>query len=151
MSKYNSFNKLKKISNLFINNLLRKYLNKLNLNLSISILIKKYLKKLSFKDFYYITKSTKFFLVFVALIVLFISYLSIPNIYDKVEIRKELKNQLLNNLSLNFNLTKNIRYSFFPRPHFIIKNSSIIKNENEISRIKELKIYVTLKNLFFFK
>jgi hypothetical protein len=148
MSKYNSFNKLKKISNSFINNLFRKYLNKLNLNLSISILIKKYLKKLNFKDVYYITKSNKFFLVFVALIVIFISYLSIPNIYDKVEIRKELKNQLLNNLSLNFNLTNDIRYSFFPRPHFIIKNSSIIKNETEISKIKELKIYVTLKNLF---
>ena len=111
MSKYNSFNNLIKISNLFINNLFKKYLNKLNLNLSKSILIKKYLKKLSFKDFYYIAKSNKFFLVFVALIVLFISYLSVPNIYDKDEIRKELKNQLSNKLSLNFNLTNNIRYN----------------------------------------
>ena len=134
MSKYNFFNKFIKKNNLFINNLLKKNLNKLN-----------------FKDFYYIAKSNKFFLVFVALIILFMSYLSIPNIYDKFEIRKELKNQLFDNLSLNFNFSDDIKYSFFPRPHFIIKNSTIIKNETEISKIKKLKIYVTLNNLFSLK
>ena len=120
-------------------------------NQFIDFLLKKYLKKLNYNNFHNIARSNKFFLAFVALFILFISYLSIPNIYGKFEIREELKNQLLNNLSLNFNLSNDIKYSFLPRPHFTIKSSSIIKNETEIAKIKELKIYVTLNNLFSLK
>jgi len=118
------------------------------INLSINSLLKKYLNKLNFKNFSKIAKSDKFFLTFVTLIILFISYLSIPNIYNKVEIRKVLQNQLLNQFNLNFNLSQNLRYSFFPRPHFIYENATILKNQEEISKIKELKIYISLKNLF---
>ena len=118
------------------------------INLSINSLLKKYLNKLNFKNFSKIAKSDKFFLTFVTLIILFISYLSIPNIYNKVEIRKVLQNQLLNQFNLNFNLSQNLRYSFFPRPHFIYENATILKDQEEISKIKELKIYISLKNLF---
>jgi hypothetical protein len=131
MSKNNYFVKFLKKINLLINNLLLKYLNKLNLN-----------------NLSNITHSNKFFSIFVALIILFLLYLSLPNIYNKAEIRKELKEQLLNNFNLNFDLSQNLNYSFFPRPHFVNENSSILDSQSKISDIKKLKIYVSLNNLF---
>jgi disulfide oxidoreductase YuzD len=93
-------------------------------------------------------KSNKIFITFVALIILFLSYLLIPNIYDKDEISKQLKNQLLNKFDLTFNFSSNLKYNFFPRPHFIYKGPTILKEQNEISKIEKLKIYVSLNNLF---
>ena len=121
------------------------------INLIINRLIKNNLNKLNSTNFYKITKSNKFFLSLVVLIVLFISYLSIPNIYDKTEISEKLNDQLKKKFNLNFNLSQDIKYNFLPRPHFIYRNSSISKDQNEISKIKELKIYISLNNLFSYK
>ena len=121
------------------------------INFIINRLIKNNLNKLNSTNFYKITKSNKFFLSLVVLIVLFISYLSIPNIYDKTEISEKLNDQLKKKFNLNFNLSQDIKYNFLPRPHFIYRNSSISKDQNEISKIKELKIYISLNNLFSYK
>jgi hypothetical protein len=131
MRKHTFFVKFLKKIYLLINNLKKKYLNKLNLN-----------------NFLNLARSNKFFLIFVALIILFLSYLSIPYAYDKDKVSYELKLQLENKLNLKFNLSKNLKYNFFPRPHFTYKDSSIIKNQNLISKIQELKIYFSLKNFF---
>jgi hypothetical protein len=121
---------LKKL-NLIINNLLKENLNKLNLN-----------------NFRNIAKSNKIFFTFVALIVLSLTYFSIPITYDKDEISRELQNQLQNKLSLKFNLSKNVKYNFLPQPHFVYKNSTILMGHNKISQIRDLKIYISLNNLF---
>ena len=44
---------------------------------------------------------------------------------------------MLNQFNLNFNLSQNLRYSFFPRPHFIYENATILKDQEEISKIKK--------------
>ena len=93
MIKHNYFVKFLKKINLTINNLLKEYLNKLN-----------------FKKFSNLAQSNKFFLTFVALIILFVSYLSIPNIYTKAKIHTELKKQLLEKFNLNFNLSPSLIY-----------------------------------------
>ncbi len=126
-----------------------KFINKTNL--ALNRLIKKNFNKLNFDNLHKITKSNKLVLSFVVLIILFLSYLSIPNVYDKTEISKKLNNQLQKKFNLNFNLSKDIKYNFFPRPHFIFKNTSILKNQIEISQVEELKIFITLKNLFSYK
>jgi hypothetical protein len=119
--------------------------------LTINKLIKNNLNKLNLTNFYKITKSNKFFLSSVALVVLFLSYLSIPNIYSKTKISEKLNNQLQKRFNLNFNLSENYVYNFFPRPHFIYRNSSISKNGIKISKIDKLKIYISLNNLFFYE
>ena len=119
------------------------------INLVINSQLKKYLNKLNFKNLLNITSSNKFFLTFIAVNILFLSYLSIPHVYNKLEIQKKLENQLLDKYSLNFNLSKNLRYKFFPRPHFISENSSIFQDQLEVSSIKKLQIFISLKNLFF--
>ena len=103
MSKDNHFVKLLKKINLTINNLLKNYLNKLNFN-----------------NLTNIARSNKVFLFFVALIILFLSYLSIPHIYNKTEIKKELESQLLDKFNTNFIFSKKFNYKFFPRPQFIL-------------------------------
>ena len=108
MSKTNSFEKyLKNISN-SINNLLEKNLNKLNIE-NLSNLI----------------KNNKIILTFVAVFVLFISYLLLPTFYQQSDISTELKTQLQKKLGLNLKFSKNINYNFFPRPHFTTKETSI--------------------------
>ena len=134
MSKTNSFEKyLKNISN-SINNLLEKNLNKLNIE-NLSNLI----------------KNNKIILTFVAVFVLFISYLLLPTFYQQSDISTELKTQLQKKLGLNLKFSKNINYNFFPRPHFTTKETSILFDQNEISKVKNLKIFISMDNLLSFK
>ena len=131
MRKYNIFATFLKKINLSINNLLNKYLNKLKLNNLVNIV-----------------KSDKFFLILLTISILSLSYLSLPNIHNEVEIHQKFKEQLNDKLNLNFNLSKNFKYNFFPRPHFTFTDSTISYNQDEISKIKKIKIYISLKNLF---
>ena len=134
MKKTNFFVKhLKNINNL-INNLLEKNLNKLN-----------------FKNLSFLFKNNKIILTFVALFVFFISYLLLPTFYNQNDIAKELKNELQSKFDLNFKFSKNIKYNFFPKPHFIITDSKIFDQEKEISKISKLKIFISFDNLFSLK
>ena len=107
--------------NRFINNLLEKNLNKLNINNLKKILI-----------------NNKIFLSIVALIILFLSYLSFPNIHNKEEVASEIKKNLKNKLNLEFNFQEVLDYKFLPRPHFTTNNSSIRFNGDKITEIKTL-------------
>ncbi len=134
MSKTNFFVKyLKNIQN-FINSLLEKNLNKLN-----------------FKNLSYLLKNNKIILTFVAVFVLFTSYLLLPTFYKQSDISNKIKTELQRKFDLNFKFSKNIKYNLFPRPHFITIGSTIYKDEKEISKIKELKIFISLDNLFSLK
>ncbi len=134
MSKTNFFVKHLKNINNFINNLLEKNLNKLN-----------------FKNFKHLLKNNKIILTFVALFVIFVSYLLIPTFYNQNYVAKELKNELQSKFDLNFIFSKNIKYNIFPKPHFIITDSKIFDNEKEISKISKLKIFISFDNLFSLK
>tara|TARA_Y100000591_G_scaffold58192_1_gene46665 strand:+ start:59 stop:1549 length:1491 start_codon:yes stop_codon:yes gene_type:complete len=134
MSKTNFFVKFfKNIINL-INSLLEKNLNKLN-----------------FKNFSYLLKNNKTILTFVAVFVVFISYLLLPTFYNQSEISKKLKFELSKKLDLNFNFSQDIKYNFFPKPHFITIESNILDGQNEISKINKLKIFISSKNFFSLK
>lgn len=134
MSKTNFFVKHLKIINNFINNLLEKNLNKLN-----------------FKNFSYLFKNNKIILTFVALFVIFVSYLLLPTFFNQTDISKKLKNELQVKYDLNFIFSQNIKYNFFPRPHFIAADSKIIENKKEIAEINKLKIFISFDNLFSIK
>ena len=134
MSKTNFFVRYFKNINNFINNLLEKNLNKLN-----------------FKNLSFLLKNNKIILTFVALFVIFISYLLIPTFYNQNDVSKELKNDLQTKFDLNFKFSKNIKYNFFPKPHFLITDSKILNNEKEISKISKLKIFISFDDLFSLK
>ena len=92
MSKTNFFIKYLKNINFFINNLLEKNLNKLN-----------------FKNLSFLFKNNKIILTFVALFVVFISYLLLPTFYNQNDISKKLKNELQSKLDLNFKFSDKIK------------------------------------------
>jgi len=134
MRKTNIFLKFFKNISHLINNLLEKNLNKLN-----------------FKNLRYLFKNNKIILTFVALFVISISYLLLPIFYNQSDITKELKNELQNRFDLNFKFSNNLKYNFFPRPHFTIIESTIVDGQGEASEIDKIKIYISLDNFFSFK
>ncbi|WP_075536432.1 hypothetical protein [Candidatus Pelagibacter communis] len=134
MSKTNSFVKHLKNINKFINNLLEKNLNKLNS-----------------KNLSYLFKNNKIILTFVALFVISVSYLLLPTFFNQTDISKKLKNELQVKYDLNFKFSQNIKYNFFPRPHFITTDSKILDNKKEIAEISKLKIFISFDNLFSIK
>ena len=121
------------------------------INLLINSLLEKYLNKLNFNNLSNIASSNKVFMTFVALIVLFLSYLLVPHVYNKAAIEKELENQLLDKFGLNFNISKEVNYNFFPRPNFTVEDAAILESGLKISDVKKLRIFVSLNNLFSLK
>ncbi len=134
MSKINFFTKYLININHFINSLLEKNLNKLNV-----------------KNFSNLFKNNKIILTFVALFVLFISYLLLPTFYKQSDISNKIKIELQRKFNINFKFSNNIQYNLFPRPHFTITESVIIEDKNEISKIQKLKIFISLDNLHSLK
>ena len=128
-------------SNFFV-----KYLK--NINKSIHSLLERNLNKLKFENLIGLAKSNKIFLSFVIVIILFLSYLSIPNIYNQLDIADKLKRELSHKFNLEVNFVNKLEYKFFPRPHFVTNESSILYNQNKISEIENIKINISLKNLF---
>ena len=113
MNKHNYFVKFSIKINKFINSLLERNLNKLKVA---------NLKK--------ILNNNKIFLTVFLLVVLFLSYLSIPNIYNKNQISVELKKDLLDILNLEFNFEKKLDYKLLPRPHFITSDLHLLMKNN---------------------
>ena len=130
-------------------NFLIKYLK--NINNSINNLLEKNLNKLKFENLINLIGSNKIILTFVALSVLFISYLLVPTFFKQSEISNALKQEILKNYNLNVNFGNNLNYNFFPRPHFSNNDTIIFYNNVEISKLKKIKIFVSLDNLFTLK
>ena len=122
-----------------------------NINKLINSLLEKNLNKLNFNNFRNLLKNNKIIFTFVAVFLLFVSYLLLPNFYNKDDISKKLEKELINKFNLNFNFSNDLTYSFFPKPHFISKNSVILESGDEISKIEKAKIYISLENLFSLK
>ena len=122
-----------------------------NISKSINSLLEQNLNKLKFDNLKILASNNKIILTVVAVFIFFISYLLVPTFYKQDDISKELKNELLSKFNLDFTFNQKLNYNFFPRPHFTSKDSLIIKNQKNIAEINQIKIYVSLDNLFSIK
>ena len=122
-----------------------------NINKLINSLLERNLNKLKFDNIKILASNNKIILTFVAVFVFFISYLLLPTFYKQADISKELKNELSTKFNLDLAFNQNLVYNFFPRPHFISKETSIIENKKNIADINQIKIFVSLDNLFSLK
>ena len=138
MTKKYFFTKFFNNIELFITNLFKDYLGKLNL-------LKLVKKKL------HLFQGNRVFYAIVLSASLFLAYLLIPNAFNQSEIKVELKNQLYSKFNVNFVFSEKFNYKFLPRPHFVLKDVTIQKNQINISEVEKLKIYVSLNNLFSLK
>ena len=122
-----------------------------NINNYINSLLEKNLNRLKFNNLKNVVTNNKIVLTFVAVFILFISYLLLPIFYKQSDISTELQYKLNERLNLDLNFSENFKYNFFPRPHFTTKNSILLDNKFKISNIDNLIIYVSSKNFFSFK
>ncbi len=129
----------KKISKqiLSINNLLESYFNSLRRFILDT-------KRLRFG------KNNKVFFVIVSIIFLTLVYFLIPTAYNKELIQKEIKNQVLQKYNISIKFDNEIRYNFFPKPHFSSKNLFIYNDKKKIGEVKNFKIFIDFKNFFNF-
>ena len=119
-----------------------------NINKLINSLLERNLNKLKFENIKTLISNNKIILTFVAVFILLISYLLQPSFYKQGQISKKLKNELLSKFNLDFTFTQKINYNFLPRPHFVTNDSFIFKNQQNIADINQIKIYISLDNLF---
>ena len=105
-------------------------------------------KKPKFK----ISNFNKYLIFLISLLFLYLFYLSLPSLYDKGRLQKDLSNKLLSEFNLNFSLSSDIQYLILPYPHILIKNVKIYNNSlsspKELIQIKKLKVFISQKNLF---
>ena len=79
-----------------------------NINKTINNLLEKNLNKLNSKNFRNLSRNNIIILTFVALVVLFISYLLLPNFYKQSDISREIRNQLYNDYNLRFKFNQKL-------------------------------------------
>ena len=133
MNNHNYFVKILAKLNNFINSQLKKNLNKLNFLFE----KEKLLAFLSFK---------RIFLFNLVLIFAFFSYLSAPHLYDNKKLVVNIKNQLSENLNLDFNLSNDYKYNLFPKPNFEFKADLFL---NQVESSGKIKVYISPKYLLF--
>ena len=133
MNNHNYFVKILDKLNNFINSQLKKNLNKLNFLFE----KEKLLAFLSFK---------RIFLFNLVLIFAFFSYLSAPHLYDNKKLVVNIKNQLSENLNLDFNLSNDYKYNLFPKPNFEFKADLFL---NQVESSGKIKVYISPKYLLF--
>ena len=135
MSKHNSLIKKVQHQILSINHLIERYFT--------------YFKNLktSFKKGELIRNNRVFF-GFSAVVILTLSYLLLPTIYDEKIILSAIKNQVYKKYNINLGMNNEVRYGLIPKPHFVVKNLPIILNKKEIGVSKNFKSYIALTNFF---
>ena len=75
----------------------------------------------------------------------------IPTFYKQSYILKKLETEVKNKFDINLKFQKNLQYNLFPKPHFTITETNIYDDTGEISEIDNLKIFISLDNLFSIK
>lgn len=133
MESHNNFFKILKKKILYIDNLLKRNLNKLN--------IYNYPEKK--KNF---NKNNRVSLTLVFIIFLIAGYLSIPAFYDKNNLKLLLESQISQKFNINLNSLETLNYRFLPKPHFSVQNLSALDNKKtELIEVKDFKIFISLK------
>ena len=158
LSKFKHNFKIFKKINYFKNSLLKIKSNKLNsLIKNIKFNKQKILSNIKLNKNKFISNKKKLklytsydriLLLLVGVVFLIISYLSIPFFYESNKLIDKVKNELFKNLNINFNLTEDFSYSFFPRPILTFQKVSFL---DQVDDLGEMKVNISPRNLFFLK
>ena len=133
MNKHNLL--IKKIKQIFlsINNSIESNFNKI-----------KFFKKNEF------IRNNRVFFGISAVAILTLSYFLVPTMYNKNIIQEEIKNQIFKKYKIEVIFNEKIRYALLPKPHFVSKNSLILRDKKEIGVVKNLKVFIGIDNFFTF-
>ncbi|MDA9066114.1 AsmA family protein [Candidatus Pelagibacter sp.] len=99
-----------------------------------------------------ISSFNKYLITFIASLFVYLFYLLIPILYDKTWVQASIETKLRDEFRINLSTSADITYRILPAPHFLIKDSKIIVNEDEkiksIAEIKDFKIFLSQKSFF---
>ena len=99
-----------------------------------------------------ISNFNKLLITFISLLFLYLFYLLTPLLYDKTWVQNSIESKLLKEFKINLSTSSDISYRILPTPHYLIKDSKILiddpDKQNSISEIKNLKVFISQKNLF---
>ena len=95
-----------------------------------------------------IIKNNRVFFGVAAVVILTLSYFLIPTIYDKDIIQAKIENHISKKYNFNLKFNEKVRYALLPKPHFVSKNLSIIRDEREIGIVKNFKAFVKTDKFF---
>ena len=103
-------------------------------------------------DNFSISTFSKFLITFIILLFVYLFYLLIPLLYEKSWLQTNIESKLFNEFKVIINTSTDISYRILPAPHFIIKDSKILlddeKNQKLIAEIKDLKVFLSQSNFF---
>ena len=137
MSKHKLFEKKVKNLILNINSSLESYFTNLKL-------IKKNFKKGEF------IKNNRVFFGSAAVVILTLGYFLIPTVYDKNLIKAKIKNHIQKKYNIEIRFNEKIRYGLLPKPHFVTKNLSILRNEKVIGLVNNFDVFIGINSFFSF-
>ena len=98
-----------------------------------------------------ISKFNKYLITLISILFFYLFYLLIPVLYGKNWVQQNIENELLKDFKIYFSLSSDISYRILPSPHYLVKDSKILKKEDKtvsLAKIKTLKIFVSQKNFF---
>ena len=87
------------------------------------------------------------FSIFFSIIII----LSAPALFNYKKLQSKIENQIESNYKFKINKINGIKYRFFPSPHLLIENSKLYLFKDEISELKNTKVYISLFRLYNFK
>tara|TARA_B110000259_G_scaffold90680_1_gene105275 strand:- start:975 stop:2606 length:1632 start_codon:yes stop_codon:yes gene_type:complete len=98
-----------------------------------------------------ISNFNKYLITLISLLFFYLFYLSIPILYNKNWVQKNIENLLFKDFKIDFSLSSDISYRILPSPHYLVKDSKILKKNDKtvsLAEIKILKVFVNQKNFF---
>ena len=99
-----------------------------------------------------ISNFSKYLIILIASLFIYLFYLLIPILYDKTWIQTRIESKLINEFKLNISTSSGIFYRILPAPHFLIKDSKILIDDDgkkkPIAEIKDLKVFLSQADLF---
>ena len=78
-----------------------------------------------------ISNFNKYLISFISLLFIYLFYLLIPLLYDKTWLQTKIERKLLNEFVVNLSTSADISYRILPAPHFVIRDSKILVNNDK--------------------
>ena len=99
-----------------------------------------------------ISNFNKYLISFIAAMFIYLFYLLMPLLYNKIWVQTNIESKLLNEFQINLSTSGEISYRILPAPHFLIKDSIILVNDSEklkpIAEIKDFQVFLYQGNFF---
>jgi len=94
-------------------------------------------------DKFHVSNFSKYIITVIVVLFVYIFYLSIPLLYDKIWVQNKIVTKLSDEFNINLSNSFDISYRILPKPHYLIRDS-----KTALAEIKVLNVFISQNNLF---